>query len=364
MKILHIIDSMDMGGAQSLIVELAPVQKEFGHEVDVLQLVDSADRTFINKLEDNGINVFAVSKQRPVRSIINIFSIIPYLKKYELVHVHLFPAQYWAVFAKILSVCKTPIVTTEHSTDNYRRKYFFLRYVDSFVYNRYQSIIACSDKAKETFKEYLKNIDCVSIPNGVNISKYINAKSYSKADLLKIPEESFVITMVARFVPPKRQDVLVRALTYLPDNYHAVFVGGDNKDEGLALIRKLAKDLLIEHRVHFLYVRPDVPRILKSSDVIVMASDFEGLSLSSIEGMASGHPFVASDVNGLREVVEGAGVLVDNGDYKGLAVELERLCEDKTYCEEVTRRCIERASQFDIRLVAKKYLDVYSQLVK
>ena len=114
MKILHVIDSMNMGGGQSLIVELAPVQRDLGNEVTVLQLVDSVDKKFIEKLEDNGIKVLALSKQRSVRSLRNIFDLIPYLRIYDIVHVHLFPAYYCVAIAKIISFCKVPIVTTEH----------------------------------------------------------------------------------------------------------------------------------------------------------------------------------------------------------------------------------------------------------
>ena len=364
MRILHVIDSMNMGGAQSLLVELVPAQISLGHQVDILQLKDSEDKTFINKLRSEGVTVMALSKWRPVRSLLNIFALIPYLRQYDIIHVHLFPANYWVAIAKLLSFCKTPIVTTEHSTDNKRRKIWFFRYIDAFIYERYQAVIACADKAKETFERHFKTIKCLSIPNGVNIKKYSDALPYTKMELANVPENSKIITMVARFVPSKRQDIVVKAIGLLPNSYHAIFVGGEKNDEGLIKVDSLAKGLGVEDRVHFLYLRPDVPRILKSSDVVVMSSEYEGLSLSSIEGMACGHPFVASDVNGLREVVSGAGVLVKCGDADELAEELRHLCENQDYGESVTKKCLERASHFDINNVAEKYIDVYCQVLK
>ena len=62
MKILHLIDRMSMGGAQSLVVEIAKVQKELGHDVEVIQLFDSPDRTFPRRLIEQGIPVSALSK--------------------------------------------------------------------------------------------------------------------------------------------------------------------------------------------------------------------------------------------------------------------------------------------------------------
>lgn len=364
MRILHIIDEMGMGGAQSLLVELAPVQKKNGHDVLVLELQGMQDRTLVNKLVENGVDVTTVSPTRSVRNPLNIFSIIPYLKKYDIVHVHLFPANYWVALAKLLSNSKTPIVTTEHSTDNKRRKIPIFKYIDQFIYNRYQEVIACADKAMETFKERFPKVKCVSIPNGVDISKYKVAKPYSKKELINISEDSFVVTMVARFVYPKRQDTLIEAISILPEKFHAILVGGNPNDEGLKQAQKQAQELGVEKRCHFLYIRSDVPQILKSSDVVLMSSEYEGLSLSSIEGMACGKPFVASNVNGLREVVGGAGELFSCGNAKELAALILKLDSDQNFYKKVVQRCLKRAIEYDIQSVADKYDMVYKNYIK
>lgn len=363
MKILHIINSMRMGGAESLLVELAPIQKKMGIEVSILELQEADNKALIKKLEVEGINVKSISKKRSVRNPLNIFSIIPYLKKNDIVHVHLFPANYWTAIAKILSFCKTPIITTEHSTNNKRRNIFIFKYIDTFIYKRYKKVIACSDKALDTFRLRYPNIRCISISNGVDVSKYKDAKPYSKIELINVSKDIFVTTMVARFNYPKRQDTLVEAISLLPERFHAIFVGGKCDDEGLIKTLNLTKKLNVEYRCHFLYIRTDVPRILKSSDVILMSSEYEGLSLSSIEGMASGHPFIASNVNGLREVVEDAGLLFECGNAKELANLLLRLESDKDYYKTTTQKCLSRANEYDIHCVANKYNDVYKKVL-
>lgn len=364
MKILHVIGTMDMGGAQSLLVELAPVQKKMGCAVTVLQLKNPKDDTLAKKLMAEGINVEILNPTRPEKSIMNIFSLIPYLKKYDIVHVHLFPAQYWVALAKLISFSKVPIVTTEHSTTNKRRNSRIFKYIDTFIYKCYKEVVACSDKAKETFIQRYRGINAVSIPNGVNIEKYTKAIPYSKKELLGIDEDTFVTTMVARFAYPKRQDVLVEALAKLSSKHHAVFVGGKENDEGLLKVKKLSEDIGVAERVHFLYSRPDVPRILKSSDAVLMSSEYEGLSLSSIEGMACGHPFIATDVNGLREVVNGAGLLVECGNADDLATALNRLATDDVHYNKTVERCLERASEFDITTVAELYMNEYRKFFK
>lgn len=364
MKILHLIDRMSMGGAQSLVVEIAKVQKELGHDVEVIQLFDSPDRTFPNRLMEMGIPISALSKGSMYNPM-HIFKIKPILKQYDIVHVHLFPALYWAGFANWLNGCKTPLIYTEHSTQNKRRNKWLLNKADKFVYQKcFECVVACADRALETFKEYYPKVNSMSIPNGVDTEKYMKAVPYKKKDLIGTNEDVFTVTMVARYTYPKRQDTIVEAIAQLPDKFHAILVGSKESDPEANEIRALCDKLGVTDRVHSLYIRKDVPQILKSSDVVCMSSIYEGLSLSSIEGMASGHPFIATNVNGLREVVQGAGELFELGDSEALAALLQKLADDKDYYNTISKRCKERAKQFDIHEAVKKYMNVYRKYTK
>ena len=80
--------------------------------------------------------------------------------------------------------------------------------------------------------------------------------------------------------------------------------------------------------------------------------------------MASGRPFIASDVDGLREMVNGAGVLFPHGDEKDLAKKIQWLCEHPDEYREVAERCQEKARQYDISVTADKYLELYEELLK
>ena len=92
-----------------------------------------------------------------------------------------------------------------------------------------------------------------------------------------------------------------------------------------------------------------------------MSSHWEGLSLSNIEGLSAGKPFIASDVNGLREVTDGYGILFPHGNSEKLAEVIKDLSEDKAYYENVATRCYERAKQFDISETVKRYNKLYEQ---
>jgi glycosyltransferase involved in cell wall biosynthesis len=95
-----------------------------------------------------------------------------------------------------------------------------------------------------------------------------------------------------------------------------------------------------------------------------MCSHFEGLSLASLEGMSSGKPFLADNVDGLREIVEGNGILFEHEDAKGFADAILRLDGNKTYCDQIVKQCQEKASNYDINIMTEKYLDVYKNLIE
>ena len=96
----------------------------------------------------------------------------------------------------------------------------------------------------------------------------------------------------------------------------------------------------------------------------MMASDYEGLSLSSIEGMAAGKPFIATDVNGLREIVSGAGEVFENENSDQLAEILTRLESDKEHYSDVVARCRQRASEYDIQSMVDQYMNEYEKVIK
>lgn len=149
--------------------------------------------------------------------------------------------------------------------------------------------------------------------------------------------------MVAGFRPQKDHDSLIKAFSYLPEDKYELWIVGDGARS--AELEALAKG---KENVKFLGVRSDIPEILNTADIVVMSSHYEGLSLSSVEGMSVGKPFIASDVDGLHEVVDGYGVLVPHQDAKALANEITHLATDTTHYQQVANLCWQRALMFDI----------------
>lgn len=360
MKILQVINSLHIGGAEKLVVDLVPLLKQQGFEVDVL-LLNGDNTAFKKLLVSQSVNVYSLGTNNNIYNPFLIFQLCRYMRSYDLIHVHLFPAQYWAAFAKIISFSKVILATTEHNTINRRRDIVVFKWIDRFIYNQYERVIAISQKTSELLSSYLRNDKGIStIQNGVHIANYKNADPYSKNELLKIREDNVLITMVAGFRDQKDQDTLIRAMLKLPVNYHLALIGDGIRK---VLCEKLTNNSGLNNRVHFLGLRDDVTRILKTSDIVVMSSHYEGLSLSSIEGMASGKPFLASNVNGLREITEGAGVLFEEGNENDLADKIQSLIDHPDVYKKVAQKCQYKAAEYDIQKMADSYIEMYNEVM-
>jgi glycosyltransferase involved in cell wall biosynthesis len=80
--------------------------------------------------------------------------------------------------------------------------------------------------------------------------------------------------------------------------------------------------------------------------------------------MAAGKPFLASDVDGLRDIVGGAGILFPCGKSEALANEIIKLQEDSTWYKQVAEQCQQRAMQYDISKMANSYLQIYHDIIQ
>lgn len=361
MKIVHVITSLRIGGAEKLMVEILPRLRDMGNEVELV-LFCGVQTAFKQQLLDRGIKITDLSADGSVYNPRFIFKLRKYIKNSDIVHTHNTSPQYFAALAKMLSRGKAKLVTTEHSTHNRRREIWGAKFIDKLVYKQYDSITSISQKATDNLVEFISNKGCVvTIDNGVDIQCYRDAVAIDIRKDLNLSSKVVLITQVAGFREAKDQDTVIRSLKYLQQSVHAVFVGDGVRRE---LCESLANQLGVSDRVHFLGLRSDVPEILKSSDIVVMSSHWEGFGLAAVEGMAACKPVVASNVDGLREVVGGAGILFKHSDDKALAEEVNRLVVDKDYYNQVSVACQNRAAQYDINIMVDKYYQEYLKLLR
>ena len=107
-----------------------------------------------------------------------------------------------------------------------------------------------------------------------------------------------------------------------------------------------------------------VNTLFAQADVCVVSSNYEGFGLVAAEAMASNVPVIASNVEGLNEVVAGAGILFEKGDYKELAQKIKELMSDSDLYANVQIKQEKRVLKYDIKSTTQKYLDVYTNLLK
>ena len=365
MKVLQIINSLGTGGAEKLLLDTIPLYRQVGVEMDILVLWDN-NHQFINALKAlNCCKVIVLKKSgnyKDIYALSHIWKLRTYLKQYDVAHIHLFPAQYFTVLANILAGNACKLVFTEHNTTNRRIQNSYFRYLEIWIYSFFKKIVCISPEIQRIYKEYLKGFEqkFVLIENGVNLQVIRQAVPLLKSTLhSSISDDDTVIVQVSAFRIQKDQKTLIEALALLPLNVKLILVGdGVLKKE----CEELTEALGLQGRVLFLGQRMDIPQLLKTADIVVLSSKYEGLSLSSVEGMASGKPFVASDVPGLSDIVSGAGVLFECGNTKELATRIQTLLVDKTYYDSIVRACQEKSKQYDIQVMIQKHIDLYKIL--
>lgn len=356
MKILHVITSLKIGGAEKLITDLVPLLRMRGCTIEVL-LFDGIDTFLKEILRKQNILIIEFSCSGNVYSISNLLNLRKIINKYDIVHSHNTACQYFVALAAVTLYTRPILVTTEHSTDNRRRKILFFRYLDKWMYHSYDAIISISEKTSLCLQNYLDE----QLGNLYTINNGINLKTFEAVNSVVINDSRFKILMVAGFRQEKDQDTLIRAMVHLGKDYVLWLVGdGTRKTE----CENIVIQLDLKEQVLFWGVRKDVPAILKAADVVVMSSHWEGFGLAAVEGMVAHKPVIASNVPGLAEVVGGAGLLFDSGDEQDLAKKIVLLFKDKEKYMEIAEACFIRSQQFDINIMVDKYYALYQYLIK
>lgn len=367
MRVLQIINSLGTGGAEKLLLDTIPLYRAQGIEMDILLLWDN-DTMFTRELQNmHCCKIHILKQSNRIQDIYNpfvIFKIAKLLKQYDLAHVHLFPAQYFVVFANLWNGSKTKLLFTEHSTYNKRMATPVLALLDRFVYRFYDKIVSISKDVSLALEKHIskQKRKIILIENGVHLEKIENAVPIKKSEIHpNLLDSDFVLCQVSAFRAGKDQMTLIRALPYLGEKFKIVLVGDGNITEKEKII-SCVEHLKLENSVFFLGARSDIYNIIKSVDINVLSSKFEGLSISSIEGMASGKPFVASNAPGLTEIVNGYGVLFETGNEKELAKIIEDLSVDSSHYQSVVRRCKLRAADFDSAKMVTQHVQLYKEM--
>jgi starch synthase (maltosyl-transferring) len=205
----------------------------------------------------------------------------------------------------------------------------------------------------------------VVIPNGIEAEAY---RGLQPADLTRfgLAAGRRAIVFVGRLHAQKGLDWFLsfasRVFEQLPE--HDLLLVGDGPQR--VRLESSVRSLGLERRVHWAGWSPQVPQILRASDLLVLPSRWEGMPNALLEGMAAGLPVVSTRAQGVEELL---GPLADEqcadfGDAEAFLQRLRRLAENRQAAAELGRKNRERVERhFSKQAMLQAYEDVYASLV-
>lgn len=361
MKILHVINSFEGGGAEKLMLQL--------HELSLNQGIDSHAVSIMRSSAGGLPNTHSLNFNHPYQlsAPFKLYSFLaqPQWENLDIIHVHLFPSQLYVTIISTLLNLKAYLVTTEHNTHNSRRGTFYGRLIDKFSYNYYIKIICISLGSSEHLlrSQPQLNEKIVVIYNG------IETKRYSLSSIPFPKGKTPVILSVGRLVIQKNHETAIRALSKIYTHDFEYWIVGSGVLE--PHLKKLVHELNLEYKVKFLGFRKDIPELLNQSDIFLMTSYWEGFGLAVVEAMAASLPVVVSNVSGLREVVSEdfteipkTGFLIDPKSEDDVAVCLNKLFADPRLRMEMGRNAQVRSLKFDIQKTFDQHRQLYQSLLE
>lgn len=207
----------------------------------------------------------------------------------------------------------------------------------------------------------------VTVYTGISLSRFAGKTDRRRVRRsLNVPEDVFLVGTVGRLSKQKAPADFIRAaflVSQTQPQAHFVWVGdGELEAEARSLVHSLGLDDVF----HFAGHRDDIPDLLKVMDCFVLASHWEGFSLSVLEAMAAGLPVVISKVSGAAEAVVDAetGYLVPIGDVQALAEVIEQFVSDPQKSVAFGAAGRQRVEQkFTLARMVKEIEEIYEHLV-
>lgn len=312
MKIAHLLDSLNRGGAEILALDICRNAEENGLD---LTFMTTGEGTLKEDFRHSGVEFIELTRKLPVdpQIILKLRKLIRD-RKINVIHTHQAVEALHAYFAA--QGTKTKIVLTHHGFVPDKKNLYALRFLlPRVAQNVVVSRALLSWYAEEMNLKFPPNTQIIY--NGVD-EKRLNWQDGNLKRELSLPENSRLFGMIGNFYRDPRKDQLT-VCKALPkvfseiENAYFAFVGKTEKgaEEKEKECVRFCDEHQIGDRVFFLGARSDVPKILNSLDIFVLSSLHEGLPIAVLEAMLAGAPCVLSDIEPLSEVSK-------NGEYAAI----------------------------------------------
>ena len=354
-NIVHVVQHLQPGGIETLALEIARVTKQA--DIHILSLEGDKATTIDNwpRLKPFSDQLTFLDKPEGW-SIGTLHAVSRYLKSLNPIAVHthhIGPLIYGGIGARLAGIQQR--LHTEHDAwhlQNTKRRWLqhaILKWVKP-------TIIADSKAVSNALQNFFPWQAQTLIYNGIDTDKFAPGDQTSARATLNLPNEATIIGCAARLEHVKGQDVLIRALAELPENFIAVFAGQGSK---LSEYRALAQTLNVEKRVHFIGNLDNMDDFYRAIDLFCLPSRNEGLPLSPLEAQACGKPALATNVGGCNEAIcPQTGKLVEAENPIAMAEAITALLSQPM--QRSPRQFV--LNNFSLLEMSKKYFELASQV--
>lgn len=378
MKLMYVIGSMELGGAEQHLLRVASALRAQGHKPEVVTLCVGGPLT--SAFRENGVPVYGVHLPRLIASLLHheravawaqlLLSAIALWSLYwrrrpDVVHFFL-PAAYIIGGVTALFGPRMLRVMSRRSLNHYQAKHRLFTRLEHWLHPRMDLICANSQSVlRDLIREGVSRDRIRLIYNGIAISQFnITDSRDALRSEIGIASDALVFVMVANLIPYKGHADLIEALATiaqkLPSPWICLCIG---RDDGIgASLHAQAISKGIDENMRFLGSRKDVPRLLAMADIGVLCSHEEGFSNAVLEGMASGLPIIVSDVGGNAEaVVHGVtGLVVPPHQPAALAEALLSLALNQETRQKMGNHSHRRVKEkFSLEACVDQYVRLY-----
>ncbi len=359
---------IEIGGAERALVELATGLDPARFEVAVYSLADEPSdrqRSLAPRLRAAGLNVHTLAARRTRDGFGVLRRLTQQWRAFrpDVVQTFLFHANLVGRLAARRAGVQHVVCGIRVAEQRARWRLWADRWTDRAVERH-----VCVSQAVADFSRAVGGLPAdklLVIPNGIDVTRYDSAQPTTAAEL-GVPAGRRWITYVGRLDPQKNLPWLIAgAAEWLAQaKEHDLILVGDGPLR-TALAAQL-RELELEHRIHLVGWRSDVPGILAASDLLVLPSHWEGMPNVLLEAMASRRPVLATDVEGVRELLgdQASMQTVAPGDQVAWRNQLLRLASDRELAQHVgaaNRKCVE--ANFTLRAMVQAYAALYESLV-
>jgi len=363
-RVLEVLASLRRGGAERVAVSLARGLDRDVFQIEVAALFDASPGDFEPLLHAAAIPVHRLGKRRGFDArIFGRLAGVMRAFRPHVVHTHSYILRYaWP--ARSLSGGGS-IVHTVHNLAP-REGGRLGVWIHRLAMRAGVCSVAVSDEVARSYAQtYGRPVERI-IPNGIDLAPFVQPPQGVWRREHGFRDEERLVVSVARLDPQKNPLKLIDAFAAALGNnteWHLVMAGdGSLREEAM----RRAASLHLKSRVHFPGVVERVETLLADADVFALASDWEGLPVALIEGMACGLPVVATAVGGVPELVEHqvTGMIVPPGNGGALAQAFTELAQNPALRRQLGAAARAKAMEFGLERMLVPYARLFESIAR